>query len=155
MKNEVTQSCPTPSDPTAAYQAPPSMGFSRQEYWSGVPSPSLILRLPYARFHVTYLEADRKEAPSVYTVSFLLASTCGLLQCSQRPAGVPVAWVRTLPDATILQGTMFHLQPGHSIHPFSIARLCFSILSLPRSVHLACFLLSQGTFPSLSFLSGL
>ena len=26
---------------TAAYQAPPSMGFSRQEYWSGVPLPSL------------------------------------------------------------------------------------------------------------------
>ena len=26
---------------TAAYQAAPSMGFSRQEYWSGVPLPSL------------------------------------------------------------------------------------------------------------------
>ena len=26
---------------TAAYQAPPSMGLSRQEYWSGVPLPSL------------------------------------------------------------------------------------------------------------------
>ena len=26
---------------TAAYQAPPSLGFSRQEYWSGVPLPSL------------------------------------------------------------------------------------------------------------------
>ena len=25
---------------TAAYQTPPSMGFSRQEYWSGVPLPS-------------------------------------------------------------------------------------------------------------------
>ena len=25
---------------TAAYQAPPSIGFSRQEYWSGVPLPS-------------------------------------------------------------------------------------------------------------------
>ena len=25
---------------TAAHQAPPSMGFSGQEYWSGVPSPS-------------------------------------------------------------------------------------------------------------------
>ena len=25
---------------TAAYQAPPSMGFSGQEYWSGVPLPS-------------------------------------------------------------------------------------------------------------------
>ena len=28
---------------TAAYQASLPMGFSRQEYWSGVPSPSLIL----------------------------------------------------------------------------------------------------------------
>ena len=27
---------------SAAYQAPPSMGFSRQEYWSGVPLPSPI-----------------------------------------------------------------------------------------------------------------
>ena len=25
---------------TADYQAPPSMGLSRQEYWSGVPFPS-------------------------------------------------------------------------------------------------------------------
>ena len=25
---------------TIAYQAPPSMGFSRQEYWSGLPFPS-------------------------------------------------------------------------------------------------------------------
>ena len=28
---------------TAAHQAPPSTGFSRQEYWSGVPLPSPIL----------------------------------------------------------------------------------------------------------------
>ena len=28
---------------TAAYQAPPSMGFSKQESWSGVPLPSLII----------------------------------------------------------------------------------------------------------------
>ena len=27
---------------TAAHQAPPSMGFSRQEYWSRVPLPSLL-----------------------------------------------------------------------------------------------------------------
>ena len=30
---------------TVAYQAPPSMGFSRQEHWSGVPLPSLTLSL--------------------------------------------------------------------------------------------------------------
>ena len=28
---------------TAAYQAPQSMGFSRQEYWSGVPSPREVI----------------------------------------------------------------------------------------------------------------
>ena len=30
--------CPTPE--TAAHQAPPSLGFSRQEHWSGLPFPS-------------------------------------------------------------------------------------------------------------------
>ena len=35
---------------TAAYQAPPSMGFSRQEYWSGVPLPSPVWILsPYIK----------------------------------------------------------------------------------------------------------
>ena len=37
---------PTPW--TAAYQAPPSMGFSRQKYWSGLPLPSLNHILPGA-----------------------------------------------------------------------------------------------------------
>ena len=32
--------CATPE--MAAHQAPPSLGFSRQEYWSGLPFPSLI-----------------------------------------------------------------------------------------------------------------
>ena len=37
-ESEVAQSCPTLATPwTATYQAPPSMGFSRQKYWSGVP----------------------------------------------------------------------------------------------------------------------
>ena len=30
---------------TAAYQAPPSMGFSRREYWSGLPLPSPVNQL--------------------------------------------------------------------------------------------------------------
>ena len=35
---------------TAAYQAPPSIGFSRQEYWSGVPLPSPILEADRPKF---------------------------------------------------------------------------------------------------------
>ena len=51
---------------TAAYQAPPSMGFSRQEYWSGVPLPSLwmdlesiiqgeISQIEKEKYHITTL----------------------------------------------------------------------------------------------------
>ena len=37
---EVTQSCPTLCDPwTVVSQSPPSMGFSKLEYWSGLPCP--------------------------------------------------------------------------------------------------------------------
>ena len=40
-ESEVAQSCLTLCDPwTVAHQAPPSTGFSRQEYWSGLPFPS-------------------------------------------------------------------------------------------------------------------
>ena len=41
MKVKVAQSCPTLWTPwTVAHQAPLSMGFSRREYWSGLPFPS-------------------------------------------------------------------------------------------------------------------
>ena len=45
-ESEVAQSCLFVTPWTAAYQAPWSMGFSRQEYWNGVPlpSPSLVRR---------------------------------------------------------------------------------------------------------------
>ena len=52
-ENEVAQPGPTRATPrTAAHQAPPSMGFSRQEYWSGVPLPSPRLSLhPVSQQH--------------------------------------------------------------------------------------------------------
>ena len=36
---------------TGAHQAPPSMGFSRQEYWSGVPLPSPMTNLDTIKKH--------------------------------------------------------------------------------------------------------
>ena len=35
---------------TAAYQVPPSMGFSRQEYWSGLPLPSPIYMCVFNKY---------------------------------------------------------------------------------------------------------
>jgi len=41
-KSEVAQSCLTLCNPmdSSLHQAPPSMGFSGQEYWNGLPFPS-------------------------------------------------------------------------------------------------------------------
>ena len=41
-ESEAAQLCPTLCDPidSSLHQAPPSIGFSRQEYWSGLPFPS-------------------------------------------------------------------------------------------------------------------
>ena len=51
-ESEVAQSCPTRATPwTVAYQAPPSMGCSWQESWSGVPSPSPSLILGWSILH--------------------------------------------------------------------------------------------------------
>ena len=59
-ESEVAQSCPTLATPwTAAYRAPLSMGFSRQEYWSGVPLLSLEESLGVHKyiyiFHILYM----------------------------------------------------------------------------------------------------
>ena len=44
---EVAQSCLTLSDPLDCMG---SMGFSRQEYWSGVPLPSLAMQVTWVQF---------------------------------------------------------------------------------------------------------
>ena len=55
---------------TAAYQAPASMGFSRQEYWSGVPLPSpewrstfILNLLSLALWNMDILEKIQRTAP--------------------------------------------------------------------------------------------
>ena len=79
-ESEVTQSCLTLATPwTAAYEAPPSMGFSRQECWSGVPLPSLgcslgvsqlaEMLLPLAECLIMVLETPAWLFPSLVTAS--------------------------------------------------------------------------------------
>ena len=53
IEREVAQSCLTLATPwTAAYQAPPSMGFSRQKYWSGVPLPFPSKSIKLEKYHL-------------------------------------------------------------------------------------------------------
>ena len=58
----------TPS--TAAYQTPPSMGFSRQEYWSGVPLPSPNEFLVAGKHHCLELINELKLRDSIWWTSY-------------------------------------------------------------------------------------
>ena len=77
-ESEVAQSNPTLATPsTAAYQAPPSMGFSRQEYWRGVPLPS-----PGNHKRITkYLELRSNENTTYQSHSVLQAKTGHQRKC--------------------------------------------------------------------------
>ena len=72
-ENEVAQLCPTLRDPMdCTHQAPPSMGFSRQEYWSGVPllSPrcACIVSINFA-IYVNILPENECITPKNYSNS--------------------------------------------------------------------------------------
>ena len=79
----VTKSCPTLMIPwTVSCQAPLSMGFSRQEYWNGVPFPPPgALPDPGIKPRSPALQADslltvvQGKPLSVYTTSLLIASS--------------------------------------------------------------------------------
>ena len=69
---------------TAAYQAPPSMGFSRQEYWSGVPlrSPFLPTRSRQKRHisswwtHLCISSLPCPPSPGPWSVSAPFSHQC-------------------------------------------------------------------------------
>ena len=82
----VTQSDMTPW--TAAYQAPPSMGFSRQEYWSGVPLPSLFRGLRELK-NSPFGDAGSANSPCPL-------STCRVSGTTPDARGIPIGQVKKL-----------------------------------------------------------
>ena len=91
---------------TAAYQPPPSMAFSRQEYWSGVPLPSPCSRLKDLKcqegghvFRVILVSAGYRICkcfPSLWSFYFLdkfipkfssVQFSCSVVSDSLRPRG--------------------------------------------------------------------
>ena len=67
---------------TAAYQAPPSLGFSRQEYWNGVtlPSPKVTIWPPNSKFVIKIIKSiyfTRTYLHMFITALFILAKKSG------------------------------------------------------------------------------
>ena len=79
---------------TAAYQAPPLMGFSRQEYWSWLPLPSLWI-------------ATNISNSSLILVGSSKSGSTGALQC-KISLSVPRMW--------ILCGRESRIHPQRTLH---------------------------------------
>ena len=102
-ESEVAQSCQLLATPwTAAYQAPLSMGLSRQEYWSGVPLPS-----PTTTLTERNMVESRKTA-------YAFTPSCHNLTSRKY---LKVHWQKHKEDVC----------RGYSLHHYLIARLRISI----------------------------
>ena len=140
-ENEVAQSCPTLYDPwTVAHQAPPSMGFSRQEYWSGLPFPSPgDLPDPGIEPRSPALQADAlTSAPPgkplwkivIYIYYVLCCAQSCLTLCDPMDCSPPDSSVHGILQARILFGCHFLLQgspnPGIELASLALANGFFS-----------------------------
>src|SRR5574340_833510 len=95
---------------TTAYQAPPSMGFSRQEDWSGVPLPSPTYMYTHIHICIYYICVSSVQFSSV---AHSYPTLCDLMNRST--PGLPVH--HQLPEFT---QTHIHqvrdaIQPSHPL----------------------------------------
>ena len=77
---------------TAAFQAPPSMGFSRQEHWSGVPLPSPIISQKHTKVSQQWRSrgilpiTQRQRVRNTVITAYLPTSACTHMHTVQLPA---------------------------------------------------------------------
>ena len=72
---KVPSSCPCVTLQTIAHQAPLSMGFSRQEYWSGLPFLLQWIRPRSLALQTDYLPSEPPGMMSHYMHTYLQTST--------------------------------------------------------------------------------
>ena len=97
---------------TAAFQAPPSMGFSRQEYWSGVPfpSPGVLPYPPSSKFLVLFYQV---QSPQFSSAVQLCLTLCDPMNHST--PGLPVHHQLLVPTQTHVHRVGDAIQPSHPL----------------------------------------
>ena len=112
---------------TAAYQAPPSMGFSRQEYWSGLPLPSPL--------KIWVLENLQKYM-GIWRVMFLHSWSQWLsyqFSSVHFSRSVMSPWTASRPASLSITNSWSSPKPmsTESVMPSSYLILCLPLLLLP------------------------
>ena len=134
---------------TAAHQAPPSMGFSRQEYWSGVPLPSLkeikedtnrwrnipcswtgrinIVKMSILPKASTYYVRNTQHVGSLCAKSFQSCLTlCDPMDCSPPSSSVHGILQTRIPEWVAVPSSGGSFQPRDQTQESSIAGRFFT-----------------------------
>ena len=117
-ESEVAQSCPSLCDPMdcIAYQASPSMEFSRQEYWSGLPFPS----------------PGHLPDPAIEPVSPALQADALLSEPLAGPKVRRRIWSFQREKRNFTKETRFRLTLRFSFAPLNARRKCSSVPGIQR-----------------------
>ena len=117
----------------AAYQAPPSMGFSRQEYWSGVPLPSPML--PWYSSTAWILPRPQLLLSAV-DILFGARETAEICREALLPVSLGLLSLFRMPKALLSCQTRSPIL-FHPDLPFLSAILILCLLSIPQGRALA------------------
>ena len=116
---------------TAAHQSPPSMGFSRQEYWSGVPLPSPWEAISSLNISHTYYAKCICKNESVQSLSHLRLFATPWTAAHQASLSITNSW--NLFKLMSIESAM-HPTISSSVVPFSSCLQSFPASgSFPRS----------------------
>ena len=138
---------------TAVYQAPPSMGFSRQEYWSGVPLPSpnnpnkLMSKFPPGTDQFLYPLSHLNPSKTLSSMQFLFLPSWFCLQLA--PGGF-LPYHSILNSLAILMKLSLNLHftwPLCHLKNINHSSWSFLLILLP----LTCFLILTFNYKHLLF----
>ena len=136
---------------TVAHQAPPSTGFSRQEYWSGfpVPSPSCLLPVSWPQMYCPWWVLGRQNISFFFssffklieskreifkTVQFVISPLWSLISPISREHCAPTTVC--IHQVKVLFTTYCHCFPSHLPSPIKLeGRNCILIAVLLSSAY--------------------
>ena len=153
----VTKSCPTLCNPRAVARLTPlSMGFPRQEYWSGLPFPSLgdlpdpgMEPMSLALAGIFFITEPPRKSESQYLLVInqinMLLFSCLVVSDSLRPHGL---WHARLPCPSAFPGACSNSSPlsqrCHPTNKTSVISFSFYLQSFPGSFPMSRFFKSGG-----------
>ena len=131
VESELSQLCPTLWDPmdSSLHQASPSTGFSRQEYWSGLPFPSGNLLDPGIQPRSPTRQAY--SLPSEPLVSGVLHSDLGCPGGSDKKSACHARDIGSIPGSQRSPGKGNGYPLQYSCLENSMDCLCTSAYSRP------------------------